>query len=193
MYLQSVFEDWNIRNFRQAATRLLKLINQCSPQELAELDELARRERRTPLAEFTAHVNMQYALKRSENGFFRLYFLTPFSLERTYGLLSKALPEALAFEIACTGHAPSGHTCERVDSIAAWIDQPIQYHGGGMHAVEFSKQITRTMGLARELVRLSQALHGEQKEIIGLNAQREKLRKLLTVVNDRRSREETRG
>ena len=189
--LRSVFEAWNIRNIRHAATRLLRLINQCSTKELAELDELCRGEVHASLADFTARLNMEYAVARAEQGFFKLYFLTPFSLERTHSLLNEAMLEGRSVGIVCQGHAPSGPACQRVDSIADWIDRPTKYDGGGMHAVEFSKQITRTMGMARESVRLSQALHREKKEIVQLNTQREKLRQLLEVVNDRKFREET--
>ncbi len=186
-YLQSIFDEWQIRNVEEAAKRLLKMINQSSAEELEHLDDLARRRMGATLAEFTARVNLEHALSRSEHGFFRLYFLTHYTLKETHTLLSKSFREAMTAKIVCPGHGAVRKRCQRVDSIAQWLVQPAQYNGDAIHAAEFSKHVTRTMGMGRELVRLCQALKRDRQEIIDLNAQRRQLRELLAVVNKRNS------
>ncbi len=77
--------------------------------------------------------------------------------------------------------------CDRVDTISQWIQRPSDYDDQGDHALAFSKQLTRTMGMARELVRLRHSLHLKKELIIELNSQRQRLRELLAVVNQRKS------
>ena len=185
-YLKSIFSEWEIRNVQEAARRLLKLLNQASPEQLAALDEQTRRRHDISLARFAAQVHFKYALDRSEQGVFRMYFLTHFTLGEAHGLLAEALPAALEAQVTCQGHPVSGTKCQRVDSISQWIDQPARYHADALHATRFGQQVSRVMGMNRELVRLCQALRRDRQEILDLNSEQERLRKLLAVVNQRK-------
>ena len=186
-YLRAIFEEWRIRNLEVTAGRLLKLIGQASEQELEQLDELTRQDLKTSLTDFAAKVNLEYALERAQNGYFRLYFLTHFTLEKTQTLLTQAFEAALQAAIACPGHAEGMERCNRADSIVQLINRPGDYEGDRFHAAELSKHVSKTMGMARELVRLGQALRRDRQEIVDLNARREQLRELLATVNRARS------
>lgn len=182
-YLRAIFEEWRIRNLEVGARRLLKLIGQASEEELEQLDELTRHDLKISLTDFAAKVNLDYALERAKKGYFRLYFLTHFTLEKTQTLLTQAFEAALQAEIACPGHGEGTERCNRADSIVGLINRPGDYEGGRIHAAELSKHISKTMGMARELVRLGQALRRDRQEIVDLNARREQLRELLATVN----------
>ncbi len=186
-YLASIFNEWEIRNVEETARRLLKLTNRLTASEVQQLNKAAEQHVGSTLAQFTARVNLEYSRIKSGQGFFRLYFLTHFTLRETQELLSEAFGQAFDAKIACSGHRPAGESCDRVDTISQWIQRPNDYEGQGDHALEFSKQLTRTMGMARELVRLRHTLHLNKELIIELNSQRQRLRELLAVVNHRKS------
>lgn len=186
-FLKAIIAEWEIRNIEPAARGLLKLLNQCSAQDLEELNALARQRVKMPLAQFAAQVHLKFSLSRAEDGFFKLYFLSHATLKETYQLLEKTFRESFAVGFTCPGHPPGGESCGRTDTIAQWIDSPAQYDGDGLHAAQFQRHITRVMGLARELVRLSQTLRKEREFITGLNSDRERLRELLKVVSARKS------
>ncbi len=186
-YLASIFNEWDIRNVEETARRLLKLTNRLTATDVEQLDKATEQHLGGTLAQFAARVNLEYSRIKSGRGFFRLYFLTHFTLRETHGLLSKAFRQATDAKIACSGHRPAGESCDRVDTISQWIQRPNDYDGQGDHALEFSKQLTRTMGMARELVRLRQTLHLNKELIVELNSQRQLLRELLVVVNQRKS------
>lgn len=186
-YLRSIFEEWRIRNLEVVARRLLNLIGQASEQELEQLDELTRHDLKISLADFAARVNLDYALERAKKGYFRLYFLTHFTLEKTQTLLTQAFEAAMQAEVACPGHGEEIDRCNRADSIVQLINRPGDHEGDRIHAAELSKHISKTLGMARELVRLGQALRRDRQEIVDLNARREQLRELLATVNRARS------
>ncbi len=186
-YLASIFNEWAIRNVEETARRLLKLTGRLTADDVEQLDKATEQRVGGTLAQFAARVNLEYSRIKSGRGFFRLYFLTHFTLRETHELLSKAFRQAMDAEIACSGHRPAGEPCDRVDTISQWIQQPNDYDGQGDHALEFSKQLTRTMGMARELVRLRHTLHLNKELIVELNSQRQLLRELLAVVNHRKS------
>lgn len=186
-YLASIFNEWDIRNVEETARRLLKLTNRLTPTDVEQLDKATEQRVGGTLAQFAARVNLEYSRIKSGQGFFRLYFLTHFTLRETHGLLSEAFRKGIDAGIACSGHRPAGEPCDRVDTISQWIQRPNDYDGQGDHALEFSKQITRTMGMARELVRVRHTLHLNKELIVELNSQRQRLRELLAVVNARKS------
>ena len=186
-YLALIFNEWEIRNVEETARRLLKLTNRLTVTEVEQLDKATKQRVGGTLAQFAARVNLEYSQIKSGQGFFRLYFLTHFTLRDTHELLSEALRQAIDAKIACSGHRPAGEACDRVDTISRWIQRPNDYDGQGDHALEFSKQLTRTMGMARELVRLRHTLHLKKEHIIELNSQRQLLRELLAAVNQRKS------
>ncbi len=186
-YLALIFNEWEIRNVEDTARRLLKLTNRLTATEVQQLNKVTEQRVGFTLAQFTARVNLEYSRIKSGQGFFRLYFLTHFTLRETHELLSEAFRQAFDAKIACSGHRPAGEPCDRVDTISQWIQRPNDYEGQGDHALEFSKQLTRTMGMARELVRLRHTLHLNKELIIELNSQRQRLRELLAVVNQRKS------
>lgn len=186
-FLKAIFEEWEIRNVEPAARGLLKLINQSSVQDFEELNELAQRRVKMPLARFAAQVHMEFSLSRAENGLFKLYFLSHATLKETYQLLEKTYRESLAAGFNCQGHPPGGESCERTDTLAQWLDTPAGYDGDALHAAQFHRRIIMVMGQARELVRLSQTLRKDREFITGLNADRERLRELLKMVSARRS------
>ncbi len=186
-YLALIFNEWEIRNVEYTARRLLKLTNRLTASEVQQLNKAAEQRVGSTLAQFTARVNLEYSRIKSGQGFFRLYFLTHFTLRETHELLSEAFRQAFDAKIACSGHRPAGEPCDRVDTISQWIQRPNDYEGQSDHALEFSKQLTRTMGMARELVRLRHTLHLNKELIIELNSQRQRLRELLAVVNHRKS------
>ncbi len=186
-YLALIFNEWEIRNVEDTARRLLKLTNRLTASEVQQLNKAAEQRVGSTLAQFTARVNLEYSRIKSGQGFFRLYFLTHFTLRETHELLSEAFRQAFDAKIACSGHRPAGEPCDRVDTISQWIQRPNDYEGQGDHALEFSKQLTRTMGMARELVRLRHTLHLNKELIVELNSQRQRLRELLAVVNHRKS------
>ena len=186
-YLASIFDEWEIRNVEVTARRLLKLTNRIAAADVEQLDKATEQRVGGTLAQFAARVNLEYSLNRSGQGFFRLYYLTHFTIRETHGLLSKAFQQAIDSKIACSGHRPAGEACDRVDTISQWIQRPNDYDGEGDHALAFSKQLTRTMGMARELVRLRHTLHLNKELIVELNLQRQLLRELLAVVNQRKS------
>ncbi|MCZ6652874.1 MAG: hypothetical protein O7D91_07590 [Planctomycetota bacterium] len=186
-YLALIFNEWEIRNVEDTARRLLKLTNRLTASEVQQLNKAAEQRVGSTLAQFAAGVNLEYSRIKSGQGFFRLYFLTHFTLRETHELLSEAFRQAFDAKIACSGHRPAGEPCDRVDTISQWIQRPNDYEGQGDHALEFSKQLTRTMGMARELVRLRHTLHLNKELIIELNSQRQRLRELLAVVNQRKS------
>ena len=186
-YLASIFNEWEIRNVEETARRLLKLTSRLTATEVQQLDKAAEQHVGSTLAQFAARVNLEYSRIRSGQGFFRLYFLTHFTLRETHELLSEAFRQAFDAKIACRGHRPAGEHCDRVDTISQWIQRPNDYDGQGDHALEFSKQLTRTMGMARELVRLRHTLHLNKELIIELNSQRQHLRQLLAGVDQRKS------
>ena len=186
-YLASIFNEWDIRNVEETARRLLKLTNRLTATEVEQLDKVTEQRVGGTLAQFAARVNLEYAQIKSGQGFFRLFFLTHFTLRETHELLSEAFRQASDAKITCNGHRPSGESCDRVDTISQWIQRPNDYDDQGDHALEFSRQLTRTMGMARELVRLRHSLHLKKELIVELNSQRQRLRELLAVVNQRKS------
>jgi hypothetical protein len=186
-YLASIFNEWDIRNVEETARRLLKLTNRLTPTDVEQLDKATEQRVGGTLAQFAAQVNLEYSLNKSGQGFFRLYFLTHFTLRDTHELLSEAFRQTMDAKIVCSGHRPAGEPCDRVDTISQWIQRPNDYDGQGDHALEFSKQLTRTMGMARELVRVRHTLHLNKELIVDLNSQRQLLRELLAVVNHRKS------
>lgn len=188
VFLQGIFEEWRIRNLGEASRKLLKLISEASAEDLAALDELTRREFSVELAEFAARIHFEYALQGSSKGYFRLYFLNPLTVRPTHKLLSDALREELPYKFTCSGHLNPETTCERTDSIAQWLDQPQAYDADPIHAAQFSRQVSKVLGMNRELIRVCQALHRDPAEIVELNAQREQLRRLLNAINERKSR-----
>ncbi len=186
-FLASIFNEWEIRNVEETARRLLKLTNRLTATDVEQLDKATEQRVGGTLAQFAARVNLEYARLKSGQGFFRLYFLTHFTLRETNELLSKAFRQAMDTKTACSGHRPAGEACDRADTMSQWIQRPNDYDGQGDHALEFSKQVTRTMGMARELVRLRHSLHLNKELIVELNSQRQRLRELLAVVNQRKS------
>ena len=186
-YLASIFNEWDIRNVEETARRLLKLTNRLTATEVEQFDKETKQRVGGTLAQFAARVNLEYAQIKSGQGFFRLFFLTHFTLRETHELLSEAFRQAIDAKIACNGHCPTGEACDRVDTISQWIQRPNDYDDQGDHALEFSRQLTRTMGMARELVRLRHSLHLKKELIVELNSQRQRLRELLAVVNQRKS------
>ena len=186
-YLASIFNEWEIRNVEKTARRLLNLTNRLTATEVEHFDKVTEQRVGGTLAQFAARVNLEYSRIKSEQGFFRLYFLTHFTIRETQGLLSKSFRKAIDAKIACNGHRPAGESCDRVDTISQWIHRPNDYDDQGDHALEFSKQLTRTMGMVPELVRLRHSLHFNKELIIELNSQRQLLRELLAVVNQRKS------
>lgn len=186
-FLKAIFEEWEIRNIEPAARGLLKLINQSSAQDFEGLNELARRRVKMPLAQFAAKVNMEFSLSRADGGFFKLYFLSHATLKETYQLLEKTFRESFATGFGCQGHPPGGESCDRTDTIVQWIDTPARYDGDTLHAAQFHRHIIMVMGLARELVRLSQTLRKDRELIAELNTDRERLRELLKVVSARKA------
>ncbi len=186
-YLALIFNEWEIRNVEETARRLLKLTNRLTAAEVEQLDKATQQRVGGTLAQFAARVSLEYSQIKSGKGFFRLFFLTHFTLRETHELLSEAFRQAIDAKIACRGHRPAGEPCDRVDTISQWIQRPNDYDDPGDHALEFSKQLTRTMGMARELVRLRHTLHLNKELILELNSQRQRLRELLAVVNQRKS------
>ncbi len=186
-YLASIFNEWEIRNVEETARRLLKLTSRLTATEVEQLDKATKQRVGGTLAQFAARVSLEYAQIKAEQGFFRLFFLTHFTLRETHELLTEAFRQAIDAKIACKGHRPAGASCDRVDTISQWIQRPNDYDGQSDHALEFSKQLTRTMGMARELVRLRHSLHLKKELIIELDSQRQRLRELLAVVNRRKS------
>lgn len=186
-FLKAIFEEWEIRNVEPAARGLLKLINQSSIQDFEELNELARRRVKMPLAQFAAQVHMEFSLSRAESGLFKLYFLSHATLKETHQLLEKTFRESLAAAYTCPGHPPGGESCDRTDTIVQWLDTPARYDGDTLHAAQFHRQIIMVMGLARELVRLSQTLRKDREFITALNTDRQRLRELLKVVSAQRA------
>lgn len=185
-YLRAIFNEWEVRNIADASLRLVRLINQASPAELIELEQLTRQKYNIGLARFTAQVHISYALQRSEEGYFKLYFVMPFHLSELHDELEQVLAETIDIRIRYKDPEQTLEVSTRADSIAYWIGRPSDYDGTGPAARVFARQITRALGMNRELERLSRALKMDLQVIQDLNEQNRQLRALLTVVNRRK-------
>ncbi len=179
------FQEWSIRNVESASRRLLQLITQAKPADLERVDALARRGYDVSLAEFAAMVHLEYSLSRAADGHFRLYFVTPYTAQASCDLLREALQAALTHEVRCLDDDPAGG---RPAVALRWLDQPSFYRGDSREASCFAKQVSRLLGMNRELARLSQALRRPREETLELNTQYVQLRALLAVVNERKDR-----
>jgi len=187
-YLESILSEWEVRNIEEASFRLVRLINQSSAEELLELEEITRKKLEQSLPAFAAEVHMAYSLQRVRGGYFRLYFVMPFHVRDLRNLLVKELRQAVREEVALQSPEGEEKALGQADSIEKWLDRITQYDGYGEKAIQFSKQITKTIGLNRELVRLCQILKRSGQEVQALNEQRDQLRKLLLVVNARKEK-----
>jgi hypothetical protein len=181
--IRAIVEEYRVHNLTAAASRLADLLAHATPQEQAALERVTRETLDWSLPRFAAEVQLGCSLQRCSSGYFRLYYVTPQAVPELHALLMQAQQSALLENICC-GDPDHKGDCKRVDWIAHWIDRPGDYDGSGACASAFARQITRVMGMNRELIRLGPAA-GQAERAPALQLQTQHLRTLLQAVQRR--------
>lgn len=188
VFLNATIDEWKIRNVESASRRLVRLINQSSVDELLSLNEVTRNRLDATMPEFAAEVHLAYAMMRARDGHFRLYFVMPFHVKELYQGLKVQSQRAMVQAVFVQDDSGRVDGQVRSDAVVEWLGRQDEYDGDAGQALRFSKQVTKVMGMNRELTRLSRILNEEPETIREMDQQYAELRKLLAAVNRQKGR-----